>query len=195
MFFSTFLLSRPFERSLIYFVFCSLPSFVDTSNGLYVKQLSFTPSSTRLFRVKIDFNRGCCFLVQAMLPEGFPFHQFNSSNSSLVFFLLFELSVKQFYSTFWFQDILMKPFLAKNRCPLITFWYICYFALNLSFTTWSIILTYFCIYSKCNILFCLFVLFQFLFFSFNECLRFSSSKCYLNLKRCLISGVIRLALF
>jgi len=22
-------------------------------------------------------NRGFCFLVQAMLPEGFPFHQFN----------------------------------------------------------------------------------------------------------------------
>jgi len=119
-------------------------SFVDTCNGLYVKQLSFTPSSTRLFRVRIDFNRGCCFLVQAMLPGVFPFHQFNSSKSSLVFFLLFELSVKQFYSTFWFQNILMKLYLAKNRCLLITFWYICYFALNLSFTPWSIILTYFC---------------------------------------------------
>jgi len=26
-------------------------------------------------------NRGCCFLVQAMLPEGFPFHQFNLERS------------------------------------------------------------------------------------------------------------------
>ena len=27
---------------------------------------------------QLRFNRGCCFLVQAMLPEGFPFHQFNN---------------------------------------------------------------------------------------------------------------------
>jgi len=26
---------------------------------------------------QLQLNRGCCFLVQAMLPEGFPFHQFN----------------------------------------------------------------------------------------------------------------------
>jgi len=26
---------------------------------------------------QLQQNRGCCFLVQAMLPEGFPFHQFN----------------------------------------------------------------------------------------------------------------------
>ena len=26
---------------------------------------------------QLQSNRGCCFLVQAMLPEGFPFHQFN----------------------------------------------------------------------------------------------------------------------
>jgi len=26
---------------------------------------------------RLQWNRGCCFLVQAMLPEGFPFHQFN----------------------------------------------------------------------------------------------------------------------
>jgi len=25
---------------------------------------------------QLQQNRGCCFLVQAMLPEGFPFHQF-----------------------------------------------------------------------------------------------------------------------
>ena len=25
---------------------------------------------------QLQWNRGCCFLVQAMLPEGFPFHQF-----------------------------------------------------------------------------------------------------------------------
>jgi len=24
---------------------------------------------------QLQKNRGCCFLVQAMLPEGFPFHQ------------------------------------------------------------------------------------------------------------------------
>jgi len=26
---------------------------------------------------QLQKNRGCCFLVQAMLPYGFPFHQFN----------------------------------------------------------------------------------------------------------------------
>ena len=26
---------------------------------------------------QLQINRGCCFLVRAMLPEGFPFHQFN----------------------------------------------------------------------------------------------------------------------
>jgi len=26
---------------------------------------------------QIQLNRGCCFLVQAMLPRGFPLHQFN----------------------------------------------------------------------------------------------------------------------
>jgi len=26
---------------------------------------------------QLQSNRGCCFLVQAMLPEGSPFHQFN----------------------------------------------------------------------------------------------------------------------
>jgi len=26
---------------------------------------------------QLQKNRGCCFLVQAMLSEGFPFHQFN----------------------------------------------------------------------------------------------------------------------
>jgi len=26
---------------------------------------------------QLQLHRGCCFLVQAMLPEGFPFHQFN----------------------------------------------------------------------------------------------------------------------
>jgi len=26
---------------------------------------------------QLQLNRGCCFLVQAMLPGGFPFHQFN----------------------------------------------------------------------------------------------------------------------
>jgi len=25
---------------------------------------------------RLQLNRGCCFLVQAMLPGGFPFHQF-----------------------------------------------------------------------------------------------------------------------
>ena len=25
---------------------------------------------------QLQWNRGCCFLVQAMLPEGFPFYQF-----------------------------------------------------------------------------------------------------------------------
>jgi len=25
---------------------------------------------------QLQWGRGCCFLVQAMLPEGFPFHQF-----------------------------------------------------------------------------------------------------------------------
>jgi len=29
---------------------------------------------------QLQLNRGWCFLVQAMLPEGFPFHQFNESN-------------------------------------------------------------------------------------------------------------------
>jgi len=28
-------------------------------------------------------NRGCCFLVQVMLPEGFPFHQFNTHTMSI----------------------------------------------------------------------------------------------------------------
>jgi len=26
---------------------------------------------------QLQQNRGCCFLVQAMLPEGYPFRQFN----------------------------------------------------------------------------------------------------------------------
>jgi len=26
---------------------------------------------------QLQLNRVCCFLVQAMLPGGFPFHQFN----------------------------------------------------------------------------------------------------------------------
>jgi len=26
---------------------------------------------------QLEKNRGCCFLVQALLPEGFPFYQFN----------------------------------------------------------------------------------------------------------------------
>ena len=30
----------------------------------------------KLLQWKTGLNRGCCFLVQAMLPEGFPFHQF-----------------------------------------------------------------------------------------------------------------------
>jgi len=29
---------------------------------------------------QLQLNRGCCFLVQAMLHEGFPFHQFNLYN-------------------------------------------------------------------------------------------------------------------
>ena len=33
---------------------------------------------------QLQSNRGCCFLVQAMLPEGFPFHQFNDSNSYVI---------------------------------------------------------------------------------------------------------------
>jgi len=32
-------------------------------------------SSLQIYQITV--NRGCCFLVQAMLPEGFPFHQFN----------------------------------------------------------------------------------------------------------------------
>ena len=28
---------------------------------------------------QLQLNRGCCFLVQAMIPGGFPFHQFNCS--------------------------------------------------------------------------------------------------------------------
>ena len=27
---------------------------------------------------QLQLNRGCCLLVHAMLPEGFPFHQFTS---------------------------------------------------------------------------------------------------------------------
>ena len=30
---------------------------------------------------QLKLNRGCCFLVQAMLPGGFPFHQFNLESS------------------------------------------------------------------------------------------------------------------
>ena len=26
---------------------------------------------------QLQLNRGCCFLAQALFPEGFPFHQFN----------------------------------------------------------------------------------------------------------------------
>jgi len=26
---------------------------------------------------QLQLNPGCCFLVQVMFPEGFPFHQFN----------------------------------------------------------------------------------------------------------------------
>ena len=29
---------------------------------------------------QLQQNRGCFFLVQAMLPEGFPFYQFNFNN-------------------------------------------------------------------------------------------------------------------
>jgi len=31
---------------------------------------------------QLQYNRGCCFLVQAMIPEGFPFHQFNKHKST-----------------------------------------------------------------------------------------------------------------
>ena len=31
---------------------------------------------------QLQYNRDCCFLVQAMLPGGFPFHQF--SNGKIV---------------------------------------------------------------------------------------------------------------
>jgi len=35
---------------------------------------------------QLQLNLGCCFLVQAMLPDGFPFHQFNSKKiMSIVF--------------------------------------------------------------------------------------------------------------
>ena len=27
---------------------------------------------------QLQKNRGCCFVVQAMLPEGFPFHQLHN---------------------------------------------------------------------------------------------------------------------
>jgi len=32
---------------------------------------------------QLQLNRGCCFLVQAMLPESFPFHQFIIAIASL----------------------------------------------------------------------------------------------------------------
>jgi len=31
---------------------------------------------------QLQLNRGCCFLVQAMLPEGFPFHQLSKQASA-----------------------------------------------------------------------------------------------------------------
>ena len=31
---------------------------------------------------QLQLNRGCCFLVQAMLSEGFAFYQFNNSKST-----------------------------------------------------------------------------------------------------------------
>jgi len=30
---------------------------------------------------QLQWNRGCCFLMQALLPEGFPFHQLNDSST------------------------------------------------------------------------------------------------------------------
>jgi len=42
-------------------VFCMCQLFLNASNETFYISL---------------LNRGCCFLVQAMLPEGFPFHQF-----------------------------------------------------------------------------------------------------------------------
>ena len=34
---------------------------------------------------QLQLNRGCCFLVKAMLPEGVPFHQFIINNPRLIF--------------------------------------------------------------------------------------------------------------
>jgi len=48
------------------------------------------------------FNRGCCFLVLAMLPEGFPFHQFKNTVKRYVF------SVRLFVMIYVFSSTVVK---------------------------------------------------------------------------------------
>ena len=47
--------------------------------------------------VQLQLNRGCCFLVQAMLSEGFPFHQF-IFNLSCWYFLTGYCSTQSYNS-------------------------------------------------------------------------------------------------
>ena len=46
---------------------------------------------------QLQKNRACCFLVQAMLPGGFPFHQFNRTISLTL--VLLEISDCQIHQS------------------------------------------------------------------------------------------------
>jgi len=43
---------------------------------------------------QLQLNLGCCFLVQAMLPEGYPFHQFMTPETSHLHYLSEKITEK-----------------------------------------------------------------------------------------------------